>query len=57
MSLSVWTKMDSVCGAVKGYSVQIDDAALNPHGVICCGNCECIVVARESWAIAFGYHF
>ena len=54
MSLSIWTKVDSACGAVKDYVLEIEDADLNPHGIICCGNCECIIEARESWADEYG---
>ena len=54
--MSVFIKMPSVCGAVSS-SVDIFDAPLNPHGVICCDACKSIVQARESWAALYNYSF
>ena len=50
MSLSIYTAVDSACGAVTGYRIEVEDADLNPHGIVCCGLCKCIIEARESWA-------
>lgn len=54
--MSNFVKVQSVCGASSSY-VDIFDLPLNPHGVVCCGHCDCIITARESWALAFDYQF
>lgn len=54
--MSTFINMKSVCGAAS-TGVDIFDAPLNPHGVICCSNCRLIVEARESWADAYNYDF
>ena len=46
----------SVCGSVSTM-IDREDWELNPHGVICCENCNSIVSARESWAELFNYSF
>lgn len=43
----------SVCGQ-KGSFVDIYDLEANPHGVVCCSNCESIVATRESWFAEHG---
>ncbi len=54
--MSLYVSISSVCGSV---STKIDsyDYDLNPHGVICCGNCNLIIEARESWAKEYDYAF
>lgn len=54
MSLSIFTLVDSACGAVSNYRIEVEDADLNPHGISCCGHCDCIIAARESWADEYG---
>ena len=46
--MSTYVPIKSVCGAV---STTIDqyDYDLNPHGVICCDNCQSIVLCRKDW--------
>jgi hypothetical protein len=38
----------SVCGNSVAH-VDAYDMNLNPHGSICCGNCETILISRKSW--------
>ena len=54
--MSTFIKMYSVCGN-SSTAVDIYDAPLNPHGVICCDACKSIVQARESWAALYNYSF
>jgi hypothetical protein len=54
--MSTYVKVASACGRSFGH-VDIFDLDLNPHGVRCCGECESIIICRESWAVAFGYTF
>lgn len=54
MSYSV--SLASVCGSCSSQ-VDVYDLDLNPHGVICCGNCRLIIEARESWAKEYNYEF
>jgi hypothetical protein len=46
--MSTYVPIKSVCGAV---STTIDqyDYDLNPHGVICCDNCQSIMMCRKAW--------
>jgi hypothetical protein len=46
--MSTFFDVKSVCGA-SSASVDMYDLDLNPHGVICCSNCESIVLCREAW--------
>jgi hypothetical protein len=43
----------SVCGD-SGSFVDVYDLDLNPHGVVCCANCESLVATRESWFAEHG---
>ena len=52
--MSTFVDVKSACGRTSG-AVDIFDLPLNPHGIICCGECESIIICRESWEIAFGY--
>jgi hypothetical protein len=54
--MSTYIKLKSVCGD-SSASVDIYDVELNPHGVVCCNNCNSIIEARESWAKQFNYSF
>ena len=40
--------MESVCGRTFA-KIEIKDAEFNPHGVICCGECDSIIQSRDSW--------
>jgi hypothetical protein len=31
-------------------SIDIFDLELNPHGIICCPECQTIIESREAWA-------
>ncbi len=54
--MSLYVSISSVCGDI---TTKIDsyDYDLNPHGVICCGNCRLIIATRESWAKEYGYEY
>jgi len=54
--MSSYITVPSACGRKSG-SVDIFDLPLNPHGIRCCGECESIIICRDSWAVAFGYEF
>jgi hypothetical protein len=46
--MSTYVNLASVCG--KSYaSVDVYDVDLNPHGVICCDNCQSILICRKAW--------
>jgi len=38
----------SVCGNSVSY-VDSYDMNLNPHGSICCDNCNSIMICRKAW--------
>ena len=38
----------SVCGKTTSY-VDAFDVNYNPHGFICCDNCESILICRKAW--------
>jgi hypothetical protein len=46
--MSTYAPMRSVCGATTAM-VDVHDFDLNPHGVICCDNCNSIVLCRKAW--------
>ena len=46
--MSTYVPIKSVCGAVT-TTIDMYDYDLNPHGVICCGNCESILMCRKAW--------
>ena len=46
--MSTFFDVKSVCGKTSA-SVDMYDLELNQHGVICCDNCESIVLSREAW--------
>jgi hypothetical protein len=46
--MSTFVSVNSVCGAVS-TTIDMYDLELNPHGVICCDNCQSIVLCREAW--------
>jgi hypothetical protein len=46
--MSTFLPMPSVCGATTAM-VDVYDFDLNPHGVICCDNCNSIVLCRKAW--------
>lgn len=54
--MSTFINIKSVCGSAS-TAVDIFDAPLNPHGVICCDACKSILSARESWADLYNYDF
>lgn len=51
--MSTFVNIGSVCGKVT-TQIDIYDAELNPHGVICCDNCESILVCRSAWEKVYG---
>jgi hypothetical protein len=46
--MSTFINLHSVCGA-SSAKVDVQDVKLNPHGVICCDNCESILLCRKAW--------
>lgn len=46
--MSTYVPIKSVCGATS-TSIDIYDLDLNPHGVICCDNCQSILMCRKAW--------
>ena len=46
--MSTFVKIDSACGRIT-TDIDLFDAELNPHGVICCGECVTIIQSREAW--------
>ena len=46
--MSTFLTVASVCGATSA-SVDVYDLDLNPHGVICCDNCQSIILCRKAW--------
>jgi hypothetical protein len=40
--------LQSACGR-ESAPVDYFDLDLNPHGVICCQECETIIESREAW--------
>ena len=46
--MSTFLDVHSVCGKLSA-SVDVYDLDLNPHGVICCDNCESILMCRKAW--------
>jgi hypothetical protein len=47
--MSTYVAIKSACGRVTS-SIDIFDLDLNPHGIVCCGECENIIASREAWA-------
>ena len=46
--MSHYVNVRSVCGD-KSTSIDIYDLELNRDGVICCDNCESILMCRKAW--------
>ena len=46
--MSTYVNVASVCGA-KSTSIDIYDLELNRDGIICCDNCESILICRKAW--------
>lgn len=46
--MSTYITLDSICGK-SSASVDVYDMDLNPHGVICCDNCQSILICRKAW--------
>lgn len=46
--MSTLYPLNSVCGNTMAY-VDAYDINLNPHGSICCDNCESILMCRKAW--------
>ena len=45
--MSTFVNLPSVCGATSA-SVDVYDLDANPHGVICCDNCQSIILCRKA---------
>jgi len=46
--MSTYVTVKSVCGNAS-TSIDMYDLELNRDGVICCSNCESIVLCRKAW--------
>jgi hypothetical protein len=46
--MSTFIDVKSVCGKAS-TSVDVQDLELNPNGVICCNNCQSILICRNAW--------
>jgi hypothetical protein len=46
--MSTYLTVRSICGD-KTTSIDIYDLELNRDGVICCDNCESILICRKAW--------
>jgi len=46
--MSTFINVKSVCGNASA-SVDVQDLELNLDGVICCDNCESILLCRRAW--------
>ena len=46
--MSTFLPINSACGRTTS-SIDIFDLELNPHGIICCPECELIIESREAW--------
>jgi hypothetical protein len=46
--MSHYVSVRSICGD-KSTSIDIYDLELNRDGVICCDNCESILMCRKAW--------
>lgn len=40
--------LDSACGRTT-KKIDLFDLGLNPHGVVCCEQCESIIESRNNW--------
>jgi hypothetical protein len=46
--MSTYVTIASVCGK-SSASIDMYDVELNPNGVICCDNCQSILMCRKAW--------
>jgi hypothetical protein len=46
--MSTYVTVASVCGK-SSASIDMYDVELNPNGVICCENCQSILMCRKAW--------
>jgi hypothetical protein len=46
--MSNYVTVASVCGKAS-TSVDVQDLELNRDGIICCDNCESILLCRKAW--------
>jgi hypothetical protein len=46
--MSTFLPLASVCGATSAM-VDVYDIELNRDGVICCDNCQSILICRNAW--------
>ena len=53
MSISIY--VPSACLS-SGKLIDLEDAELNPDGVVCCSNCKEILAARNSWYKLYKYN-
>jgi hypothetical protein len=46
--MSTQVSIQSACGRIT-TSIDLFDLELNPHGVVCCPECELIIESRDAW--------
>ena len=46
--MSTYVNVKSVCGNAS-TSIDMYDLELNTNGVICCDNCQSILMCRSAW--------
>ena len=46
--MSTFVSIKSICGRITS-KIDIFDLDLNPHGVVCCNECESILGFRQAW--------
>lgn len=50
--MSHYINVRSLCGD-KTTSIDIYDLELNQNGIICCDNCESIMICRKAWGFLY----
>jgi hypothetical protein len=50
--MSHYVNVRSICGD-KTTSIDIYDLELNNNGVVCCDNCESIMICRKAWGFLY----
>ena len=50
--MSTYVTVASVCGK-SSTSVDVYDLELNTNGVICCDNCQSILMCRNAWEFLY----
>ena len=46
--MSMFLNVASICGN-SSVAVDVYDLDLNHNGIVCCDNCESILICRKAW--------